>query len=203
MAGKATSPFLDCGLLIVTRVLFGSIRNRQSAIGWLGCREERLLVRTKNFFWSFAAAIFFMVLEERAVISQESVLIEPVGIQSQAAAVLIEPPNQTQDLPLKFYGVASWYSESDPFINLRTANGEIFDDTKLTCASWDFPFGTLLEVTHLDSGRKVICRVNDRGPSKRLHRLIDLTLGTFRQIADPRQGLVAVSLQPLRNFKSR
>ena len=96
-----------------------------------------------------------------------------------------------------FFGIASWYSESDPGINLETANGEIFDDSELTCASWDFPFDTFLKVTYLESGRSVICRVNDRGPAKRLGRLIDLTKNTFRQVAPLRAGLIHVRVEPL------
>ena len=94
------------------------------------------------------------------------------------------------------YGTASWYSESDPFINVYTANGEVFDDSQRTCASWDFAFNTSLKVTNLRNGKSVTCRVNDRGPSKRLHRLIDLTKSTFAKIADVRSGLIEVSVSP-------
>lgn len=134
-----------------------------------------------------------------------------------APMVSAEPISQVQDalpaLPLRlirvfpeyqnqnpiptapvFYGIASWYSERDPGINRHTANGGVFDDSKMTCASWDFPFGTRLQVTNLKNGKSVVCLVNDRGPAKRLGRLIDLTLGAFRSIADPKQGLARVSV---------
>ena len=93
-----------------------------------------------------------------------------------------------------FYGLASWYSETDPAINLHTANGEIFDDTRMTCASWDFPFGTLLKVTNLKNGKSVVCRVNDRGPAKRLGRLIDVTKHAYNTIASTKSGLTEVSV---------
>jgi len=99
----------------------------------------------------------------------------------------------------RYFGVASWYSESDPMINLRTANGEIFDDSRMTCASWNFPFGTRLKITNLKNGKSVICVVNDRGPAKRLNRLIDLTKGAFQKIADTRSGLIKVSVCKLPN----
>lgn len=98
----------------------------------------------------------------------------------------------------KRYGIASWYSEKDPFINKHTANGEIFDDSQMTCASWDYPFGTRLQVVNLANGKTVICRVNDRGPSKRLGRKIDLTKAAFQKIADLRKGLIRVSVALLR-----
>jgi len=97
--------------------------------------------------------------------------------------------------PNTSFGTASWYSESDPGINRNTANGEIFDDSKKTCASWDFPFGTHLRVTHLTNGKTVVCRVNDRGPAKRLGRVIDLTRGAFQEIAPLRVGLIPVKVE--------
>ena len=95
------------------------------------------------------------------------------------------------------FGIASWYSESDPGINLRTANGEIFDDSQSTCASWHFPFNTYVKVTSLKTGRAIVCRINDRGPSKRLRRLIDLTQAAFKEIAPLKLGLIQVKVEPL------
>ena len=95
-------------------------------------------------------------------------------------------------------GVAAWYSKSDPKIRPYTANGEIFDDSKYTCAVWGIPFGTRLKVTNLKNGKSVICRVNDRGPAKRLGRQIDVSKAAFRKIASPRQGVVKVSIQRLK-----
>jgi len=114
----------------------------------------------------------------------------------------ISAPSKTdhalQSVPVEvFRGIASWYSESDPNINLYTANGEFFDDAQLTCASWDFPFGTLLKVENLSNGKSVVCRVNDRGPSKRLGRVIDLTKAAFRRIANPSKGLIRVAVSPI------
>ena len=92
---------------------------------------------------------------------------------------------------------ASWYSRTDANIHRFTASGEVFDDRKSTCASWDFPFGTYLKVTNLKNGKSVVCKVNDRGPAKHLRRHIDLTKTAFRQIADPRIGLAKVRVVPL------
>ena len=98
-----------------------------------------------------------------------------------------------------FFGTASWYSRSDRGIKKRTASGVIFDHSKKTCASWGFSFGTRLRVTNLQNGRSVICVVNDRGPAKKLKRLVDLTQTAFREIADPKHGLIRVSVTPLRS----
>lgn len=91
-------------------------------------------------------------------------------------------------------GIASWYSKADDFINKHTANGEVFNDRAMTCASWYHPFGTKLKVTNLQNGKSVVCRVNDRGPNKRLRREIDLTIGAFKKIASAQRGLIRVSI---------
>jgi len=107
------------------------------------------------------------------------------------------PLVSSRDSVLARQGIASWYSESDPYINLHTANGEIFDDSKMTCASWDYPFGTLLQITNVTNSRSVVCRVNDRGPARRLNRIIDLTKSAFSRIAPIRMGLVRVRVLPV------
>lgn len=94
-------------------------------------------------------------------------------------------------------GTASWYSQSDRHIKRCTASGEIFDDSKKTCASWRFKFGTRLKVINTKNGKSVVCRVNDRGPARRLKRIVDLSHSAFREIADPRSGLILVSITPM------
>jgi hypothetical protein len=61
-----------------------------------------------------------------------------------------------------FTGEASWYGPG--FAGHRTADGEIFDPSKLTAASPWLPFNTILRVTDLATGRSVVVRINDRGP---------------------------------------
>ena len=66
----------------------------------------------------------------------------------------------------------------------------------LTCASWDYPLGTLLLVTERQSKRSVLVEVTDRGPAKRLHRKgrrLDLSRGAFSRIGDLSNGLLAVT----------
>ena len=61
-----------------------------------------------------------------------------------------------------FYGECTWYGPG--FAGHHTADGEIFDPTKLTAASPWLPFNTMLKVTNLATGLSVQVRVNDRGP---------------------------------------
>ncbi len=95
-------------------------------------------------------------------------------------------------------GIASWYSETDRNINEWTASGEKFNDRDSTCASWDFPFGEKLLVINTLNGKWVVCRVNDRGPSKRLRREIDLTKAAFKKIASTDRGLTIVAVLPVK-----
>lgn len=98
------------------------------------------------------------------------------------------------------HGTATWYSRKDRHIHRHTASGEVFDDSKFTCAAWDVPLGTHLKVTNLQNQKTVVCRVNDRGPSKRLNRSIDLTRTAFQKIASPDLGVIPVSVAPV-NFR--
>ena len=100
------------------------------------------------------------------------------------------------DLSRSRIGVASWYSRDDKKIKSETANGEKFDDGEMTCASWDYPFGERLAVINLLNGKWVVCRVNDRGPNKRLYRNVDLTYAAFRKIENPKRGLIYVTVIP-------
>ena len=97
-------------------------------------------------------------------------------------------------------GRASWYSEQDPGINVRTANNEVFDDSGLTAAMWEVPFHQLVRVTNMDNGKSVVVRVNDRGPNKKLvrgGRIIDLSKKAFSEIAPLGRGLIPIQLELL------
>lgn len=80
-------------------------------------------------------------------------------------------------------GLASWYGAK--FHGRRTSSGEIFDMHKATAAHRSLPLPTYAEVTNLDNGRRVIVKINDRGP---FHddRIIDLSYG-----AAVRLGMIA------------
>ncbi len=59
-------------------------------------------------------------------------------------------------------GIASWYGAE--FEGRPTASGEVFNAKLLTAAHPTLPFGTVLTVTNTHNGKKVVVRVNDRGP---------------------------------------
>ena len=68
----------------------------------------------------------------------------------------------TGDIPMLFYGEASWYG--DQFHGKQTASGEVYDMHMLSAAHRTLPFGTLLRITNLENDKSVTVRVNDRGP---------------------------------------
>jgi rare lipoprotein A len=90
-------------------------------------------------------------------------------------------------------GTASWYGREAA--GKRMANGELFDPAKYTCACWGYPLGTELQVRHGD--RSVIVKVTDRGPARRLRRVIDLSEAAFAWLADCKTGLIKVTITKL------
>jgi rare lipoprotein A len=92
-------------------------------------------------------------------------------------------------------GLASWYGgDGDGFAGGVTANGEIYDPSALTCAHRTLPFGTRVEVENLANGRRVILRVNDRGPFIR-GRIIDVSQQAAQSLGMLHHGVVDVRLR--------
>ena len=69
-------------------------------------------------------------------------------------------------------GIASWYGPK--FDKKPTANGEIFDQNKVSAAHKTLPLPSIVKVTNLNSGKHLYIRVNDRGPFVN-NRIIDLS----------------------------
>lgn len=92
-------------------------------------------------------------------------------------------------------GIASWYGPR--FHGRRTANGEIYDMNRLTAAHKKLPFGTVVEVTNLDNGRRVEVRINDRGPFVG-RRILDLSQAAAGAIGMLGPGTAKVQLRVLR-----
>lgn len=89
-------------------------------------------------------------------------------------------------------GLASFYSES--YNGKQTANGEIYNSSKLTAAHKKLPFGTKVKVTNLSNGKTVKVRINDRGPFI-AGRIIDLTRAAAKKIDMVNAGVVKVEIR--------
>lgn len=94
-------------------------------------------------------------------------------------------------VPWEQSGTASWYGE--PHHGRRTASGERFDMAAMTAAHRTLPFGSLVEVLDLSTGRSVVVRVNDRGPFTR-GRVIDLSRGAALALGMAARGTAPVRL---------
>lgn len=91
-------------------------------------------------------------------------------------------------------GVASWYGRR--FHGTKTSSGEVYDMYQLTAAHPTLPIPSYARVTHLQSGKSVVVRINDRGPF--LHgRIIDLSYAGAARLGYLDQGSAAVEVQAL------
>lgn len=88
----------------------------------------------------------------------------------------IEPPDS--DPPMQ--GIASWYGPS--FHGKSSASGEPYDMWAMTAAHRTLPFGTIVQVESLKTGKTVRVRINDRGPFIR-GRIIDLSYAAARELS--------------------
>ena len=68
-------------------------------------------------------------------------------------------------------GIASWYGPG--LHGKATSSGERFNQNAMTAAHTILPFGSQVRVTHLENGKSVVVRINDRGPFVK-NRIIDL-----------------------------
>ena len=76
-------------------------------------------------------------------------------------------------------GIASWYGPK--FHGKLTANGEVFNQYKLTAAHKTLTLGTVVRVTNLDNGKSLILRINDRGPYVD-GRILDCSFGATKKL---------------------
>jgi rare lipoprotein A len=112
-----------------------------------------------------------------------------VGQPYQVAGVWYVPKDEA-DYDRR--GVASWYG--DAFHLKATANGETFDMNAVSAAHTTLPLPSMVEVTNLDNGKKLVVRVNDRGPFVG-NRIIDLSREAAIQLGFHRQGLANVRVR--------
>jgi len=88
-------------------------------------------------------------------------------------------------------GYASWYG---PGQGGRTANGEKFRQNRIGAAHKTLPLPSYVEMTALATGRRIIVRVNDRGPFVD-GRIIDLSRGAAEELGIVRTGTARVRVR--------
>jgi rare lipoprotein A len=92
-------------------------------------------------------------------------------------------------------GVASWYGRD--FHGLATSSGEPYNMHALTAAHTTLPIPTWVEVTNLANGKRVVVKINDRGPFVD-NRLIDLSYAAAVQLDMIGTGTARVEVRALR-----
>ena len=120
---------------------------------------------------------------------------------------IFQPTAKTQEPETGTYTTrASWYSTKECTTprnpKCLMANGKPLNDNAYTCASWDYPFGTLLRLTTLNGENVVLATVTDRGPAKRLYksdnRTLDLSKRTFSALAPLSEGVIEVVVKKIK-----
>ena len=89
-------------------------------------------------------------------------------------------------------GTASWYGPG--FHAERTSSGETYDMYGMTAAHKTLPIPVYAEVTNLRNGRRVVVRINDRGPFVG-DRLIDLSYTAAAKLDMLREGTAPVEVR--------
>lgn len=89
-------------------------------------------------------------------------------------------------------GIASWYGAQ--FHGQRTSSGETYDMYAMTAAHRSLPLPSYVEVTNLENQRRVVVRVNDRGPFVD-GRIIDLSYAAAYRLGIAGSGLARVRVR--------
>jgi rare lipoprotein A len=111
----------------------------------------------------------------------------PAMAEPQMAAGPVEANAQYDEV-----GYASWYG--DELRGNPTAMGEPFNPDGMTAAHPSLPLPSFAEITHLGTGKTIIVRINDRGPSVR-GRIVDLSRGAATALGAAEQGAFAVRVR--------
>lgn len=97
-------------------------------------------------------------------------------------------------------GMASWYGE--PFHGRKTASGEVYDMNQISAAHKTLPLHTWVEVKNLENNKKMVLRINDRGPFID-GRIIDLSRKAAEEMGMLRAGIAKVSVRAISEKKAR
>lgn len=112
-----------------------------------------------------------------------------IGKPYQVAGVWYTP---SDDRSYDQRGIASWYGPG--FHALATANGERYNQDDVTAAHKTLPMPSWVEVENLDNGRKLVVRINDRGPFVQ-GRIIDLSRRSAQLLGVDKAGLAQVRVR--------
>jgi peptidoglycan lytic transglycosylase len=122
-----------------------------------------------------------------------------LGLAVVLLLVYTSQASRVKALPKPQLGLASYYGPG--FQGRKTASGEPFDQAEMVAAHRTLPLGTVVRVTNLENGRKVVLRIIDRGPYGKNFRkgtIIDVSKGAARKLRFIEDGLVRVRVDVVR-----
>lgn len=91
-------------------------------------------------------------------------------------------------------GLASWYGTK--YHGRKTSSGEVYDMYTMTAAHPSLPLPTYAEVTNLKTGKRIVVKINDRGP---FHgdRVLDLSYAAAGKLGILRDGVAPVHFRAI------
>ena len=151
------------------------------------------ILKPKLIFFIFITTLFFNFCS-----SKRNINIKPLKLEHDPKLEKLSKKTKNRPLNRSIYqkGIASWYGEK--FHGKRTSNSEIYDMNKLTAAHKRLPFNTLVEVENLENNKRVIVRINDRGPFVK-NRIIDLSFKAAKRIDIDKTGTVPVNIRIIKS----
>lgn len=131
-------------------------------------------------------------LPPKEAIRQDRVKASPYVVMGKRYVPMTVDKAQTyrQTGNASWYGYETYYRKDGHM----TANGEAFDPNGLSAAHKYLPLPTFVQVTNLENNRKIILRVNDRGPFVE-GRMIDLSAGAARKLGFYEKGTARVLVE--------
>ena len=159
------------------------------------------LKQTVNYIiilFSFCTALSVQAETKKLYgIEGPSLTYRPMSATSQTYNVKGETyttrPHQTAKNYSK-QGIASYYHNK--FNGRRTSSGELYNSTLYTAAHKTLPLNSYAVVTNMNNQRKVIVRINDRGPFSK-GRIIDLSHAAAKEIGIIGNGMGMVKIEAL------
>lgn len=140
-----------------------------------GCSETQLVIHTAKKF-----------ARERTESDQG---VYKVGKPYKIGRVWYYP---AVDYKYQETGIASWYGPK--FHGQKTANGERFDQTRISAAHRTLPLPSMVRVTNLENGRALRVLVNDRGPFAP-GRIIDVSKRAAQLLGFVNKGTAKVRVE--------
>lgn len=114
--------------------------------------------------------------------------------------VSLTTPAFAQDLKASWYSEASLIKEGTRKVGERQvmANGQIFNDNLLVCATRLYPLGSLLRITNIENGKSVDVRVGDRIGKRFAETRIDLSKLAFSRISKLEKGIIPIKVEVIK-----